>query len=97
MDSITGRDNIIIAQALCVAIEAMSREEYPEESNINDMRRILEARYPSAAAQFAAQRDLKTAVRLGFRPKEGEEIFKAARNFIAERTDVVDLYRQRGD
>ena len=39
------RGKYIVAQALHVAIDALSREKYPEESNIGDMQRILDSEH----------------------------------------------------
>jgi hypothetical protein len=45
-DSITGRDDYIIAQALYVAETALRSQEQPEYSNADDMEAISEAWFP---------------------------------------------------
>ena len=52
----SGRGAYIVGQALYKAIEVMSDEEYPEHSNIADMRLIMEHMYPIFAS-FAAGRE----------------------------------------
>jgi hypothetical protein len=95
-NSITGRDDFIIAQALTIAIEALSRDEYPAASNIEDMKAILAARYPGQAEHFGLTRDLRTALRMGWEPKNGDGADEA-RAFIAEHPGtVIDLSLARG-
>jgi len=52
----SGRGGYIVGQALYKAIEYMEQEEYPEYSNIADMRLIMEHLYPIFAS-FAAGRE----------------------------------------
>ena len=40
------REQFIISQALCVAIKTMAKEKYPEESNIEDMKILIEDKFP---------------------------------------------------
>ena len=73
---VTGRDDFIIAQALWEAsklLDSLPDIERPE-SNIADMRAILEARYPDLWEQFAFQDDLGRAMRLGMRIEAGQSI-----------------------
>ncbi len=71
---VTGRDDYIIAQALWEAsklLESLPNIERPD-SNIEDMRIILEVRYPVLWGSFAFQDDLRRAMRLGMRMEEGQ-------------------------
>ena len=44
---LTLRDQLLISQALYVAIEELSKEKpYPQTSNINDMKELLEDKFP---------------------------------------------------
>ena len=44
---LTLRDQLLISQALYVAIEELGKEEpYPQTSNINDMKELLEDKFP---------------------------------------------------
>ena len=52
----SGRGAYIVGQALYKAIEAMEQEEYPEHSNIADMKLIMNHMYPLFSA-FAAGRE----------------------------------------
>ena len=73
---ITGRDDYIIAQALWEAsklLDSLPDKERPE-SNIKDMREILETRYPALSGGFAFQDDLRRAMRLGMPMEEGQSI-----------------------
>ncbi len=73
---ITGRDDFIIAQALWEAskmLDVLPDYERPE-SNIEDMRTILETRYPAWSESFAFQDDLRRAMRLGMPMEEGQSI-----------------------
>ena len=73
---VTGRDDYIIAQALWEAskvLDSLPDKERPD-SNIQDMRAILETRYPDLREKFAFQDDLQRAMRLGMPIEEGQEI-----------------------
>ena len=73
---VTGRDDFIIAQALWEAskvLDLLPDIERPD-SNIQDMRAILETRYPDFWGQFAFQDDLRRAMRLGMPVEEGQSI-----------------------
>ena len=50
-ENITGRDDYIIAQALYVAAKTLRSQEYPEESNADDMEAIAEAWFPGSFEQ----------------------------------------------
>ena len=43
---LTMRDQLIISQALCVAVKVLEAEPRPEVSNIADMRRLMEEKFP---------------------------------------------------
>ncbi len=71
---VTGRDDYIIAQALWEAsklLDSLPDKERPE-SNIEDMRAILETRYSGLQEMFAFQDDLRRAVRLGMGMEVGQ-------------------------
>ncbi len=73
---VTGRDDFIIAQALWEAskmLDSLPDNERPE-SNIEDMRAILETRYPGLMGSFTFQDDLRRAMRLGMPMEEGQSI-----------------------
>ncbi len=71
---ITGRDDYIIAQALWEArklLDSLPDKERPD-SNIKDMRAILETRYSGLQEMFAFQDDLRRALRLGMQMEIGQ-------------------------
>jgi hypothetical protein len=73
-DNITGRDDLIIAQALFEAaylLRTRQPEHLQQPSNARDMERILFARYPSHARYLARQHLLGRAIDLGFRSEAG--------------------------
>jgi hypothetical protein len=47
---LTVRDQLIISQALCVAVKVMEAEPRPELSNIADMKSLIEDKFPLWAA-----------------------------------------------
>ena len=71
-----GRDDFIIAKALWEASKVLALRPDVErpDSDIEDMRAILETRYPGWAGQFAYIDDLVRAVRLGMPIEEGKPV-----------------------
>jgi hypothetical protein len=53
--AMTTRDHYILAQALYVASREMAKEKWPELSNIEDMKRLLDEYFPSFKAVFESQ------------------------------------------
>ena len=71
---VTGRDDYIIAQALWEAsklLDSLPDKERPE-SNIEDMRAILETRYPDLRAGFVGEDVIHRALRMGFPLEKGQ-------------------------
>jgi hypothetical protein len=64
--NVTGRDELIIAQALFIAAQAMRADNKPSWSNISDMEKLLERRYGGYAVAFRRSRDFALALRLGY-------------------------------
>src|SRR5687767_2900640 len=61
---LTGRDHFVIAKALHVASQHLASLPPDEQpfSDMQDMRRLLAARYPELAEMFAMQDDLKAGM-----------------------------------
>ena len=97
-NEITGRDDWIIAQALSVAVRALSAQSRPPYSDIGDMEAILSSRYSGYKENFTFQNDLKRALLLGFEwEKEGSLNPAKLKKWLSEHApgdNVVELFTQ---
>lgn len=66
-DGITGRDSYIVAQALYVAAKALRSQEYPEQSNAEDMEAIAEAWFPGSFEQRRIHERFQEGLRMGLK------------------------------
>lgn len=73
--NITGRDNFIIAKALCIASAYLKKQKNPELADIADMEAILNGAFPGRAGESALFDDIKTAARLGIFDAGGQKEF----------------------
>lgn len=70
-DSITGRDDYIIAQALYVAATALRSQKQPEYSNADDMEAISEAWFPGNFESRRVLERMQEGVRMGLKLPSG--------------------------
>ncbi len=67
------RDQLIISQALCVAVKVLEAEPRPEVSNISDMRRLMEEKFPLwSAVEKATTAFTETGLFKELTPEGGE-------------------------
>ena len=91
-DGVTGRDELMIAEALCIASDWLRRQENPRWSDINDMEAVLKARYPEYAAGYQFTRDLKLALNRGYTVKPGHGVTaQELRRWLEEREADANL------
>ena len=81
---LTMRDQLIISQALCVAVKVLEAEPRPEVSNISDMRRLMEEKFPLwSAVENATMAFTETGLFKELKP-EGDEIESEYRTWARE-------------
>jgi hypothetical protein len=76
-NTITGRDDLIIAQALFEAAYLLRNREpahLRQPANARDMEKILFTQYPGLARAYAFQHLLGRAMDLGYQPVVGEKV-----------------------
>jgi hypothetical protein len=61
LHSLDLREQFIISKALCIAVSILSKEKYPPESDMKDMRRLVLKKFPIYAAVEEASSHLEEA------------------------------------
>jgi hypothetical protein len=94
---LTMRDQLIISQALCVAVKVLEAEPRPEVSNITDMKRLMEDKFPLWSAVEKATNVFKETglfkETAELEPEEDEEDYRRwARDNYVPFTEVKSVW-----